>query len=150
MHHLEHFLIQTADLNGTRDWYVEILGMREGPHPDFSFPVVWLYVGEEPVLHLCEGGAGVSDNRKEYLGQQSEATHGSGVVDHVAFRATDLEGTLADLSAKGIEYNTRQVNDQGLFQVFLMDPNGVKVELNFDDAEAAGIDAAVKATELPN
>ena len=75
---------------------------------------------------------------------------GSGVVDHVAFRATDLEGTLSDLSAKGIEYNTRQVNDQGLFQVFLMDPNGVKVELNFDNAEAAGIDAAVKATDLPH
>ena len=143
-------MIQTADLEGTRDWYVENLGMREGPHPDFSFPVVWLYVGEEPVLHLCEGGAGVSDNRKEYLGQQSEATHGSGVVDHVAFRATDLEGTLSDLSTKGIEYNTRQVNDQGLFQVFLMDPNGVKVELNFDNAEAAGIDAAVKATDLPH
>ena len=39
LHHLEHFLIQTADMAATRDWYVEVLGLTEGEHPDFKFPV---------------------------------------------------------------------------------------------------------------
>ncbi len=137
--HLQHFLIQTADLRATARWYSDVLGMREGPHPDFGFPVVWLYLGDNDVLHLTEGGAAVSSNRMEYLGQQSTSTQGTGVVDHVAFRADGLKDMLEGLKAKGVEFTTRQVNDQGLFQIFLFDPNGVKIELNFENSEAAGI-----------
>lgn len=146
--HLEHFLIQTEDLDGTRDWYVEVLGMVSGPHPDFKFPVHWLYVGDEPVLHITGGGGAVSENRKKYLGQQSTVSKGSGVVDHVAFRATGLPEMMAHLDSKGIEYTRRQVDDQGLFQLFLMDPNDVKVELNFASEEASGIKADIMASEL--
>lgn len=146
--HLEHFLIQTEDLDGTRDWYVDVLGMVAGPHPDFKFPVHWLYIGDEPVLHITAGGAAVSENRKEYLGQQSTATSGSGVVDHVAFRATGLKEMMKHLDSKGIAYTRRQVDDQGLFQLFLMDPNDVKVELNFAAEEAADIKADVMASDL--
>jgi len=146
--HLEHFLIQTEDLDVTVDWYVDVLGMEEGPHPDFKMPVRWLYLGEEPVLHLTVGGENVSENRKKYLGQQSTAIKGSGVVDHVAFRATGLTEMMNRLDDKGIEYTKRQVDDQGLFQLFLIDPNEVKVELNFAAAEAVDIKADVMATEL--
>jgi len=148
--HLEHFLIQTADLQATRDWYVRVLGMKEGWHPDFKFPVVWLYIGEKDVLHLTEGGANVSENRKKYLGQQSTDVHGSGVVDHVAFRAMGLPGMLAHLEREGIEFTRRMVSDQGLYQLFLHDPNGVKIELNFDNGEALqhGIKPELKASEL--
>jgi catechol 2,3-dioxygenase-like lactoylglutathione lyase family enzyme len=90
LQHLQHFLIQTEDLEKTKDWYVDVLGMRVGPHPDFKFPVYWLYLGDNDVLHVTQGGAKVSENRVRYLGQESTATVGSGVVDHVAFRATGL------------------------------------------------------------
>lgn len=146
--HLEHYLIQTTDMDATRDWYVDVLGMTVGPAPDFKFPVCWLYVGDIPVLHLTTGGKDVGENRKKYLGQQSTDTHGSGVIDHIAFRATGLAETMEQLDGKGIEYTRRQVDDQGLFQLFLLDPNGVKVELNFEAAEAADIKADVMATEL--
>jgi len=66
---IDHYLLQTTDLAATRDWYVKVLGMREGPHPDFKFPVVWLYLGDKDVLHVSEGGARVSENRRRYLGQ---------------------------------------------------------------------------------
>ena len=145
--HLEHYLIQAADLEATKDWYVRVLGMRSGPHPDFGFPVHWLYIGERDVLHLTQGGAGVSANRLRYLGQDSEATRGSGVIDHVAFRATGLAETIAHLEREGVPFNERQVDDQGLYQLFLTDPNGVKVELNFAAAEAAGRRAAVMASD---
>src|ERR1700733_2565291 len=103
LQHLEHFLIQTADLEKTKAWYVDVLGMRVGPHPDFKFPVYWLYLGDTDVLHITEGGTAVSENRKQYLGQQSTVTQGSGVVDHVAFRATGLLDMIARLDKKGVD-----------------------------------------------
>jgi catechol 2,3-dioxygenase-like lactoylglutathione lyase family enzyme len=147
--HLEHFLIQTADIKATRDWYVDVLGFREGPHPDFKFPVVWLYLGDKDVVHLTEGGKSVSANRKAYLGQQSEATQGSGVIDHMAFRCTGLRGMMEHLRDRQVEFHQRMVSDQGLFQLFLFDPNGVKVELNFSNAEAQGIAPELMASALP-
>jgi catechol 2,3-dioxygenase-like lactoylglutathione lyase family enzyme len=148
--HIEHFLIQTADIEGTRDWYVRVLGMRVGPSPDFRFPVCWLYLGERDVLHLTQGGAGTSDNRRKYLGQESEAVKGSGVVDHVAFRCTGLAEMLERLARLDIPFKQRMVNDQGLYQLFLIDPNGVKIELNFSNAEAKGIKPELMAAELPS
>lgn len=147
--HLEHFLIQTDDIERTCDWYVRVLGFRIGPSPDFRFPVKWLYLGEQDVIHVCEGGAGVSEARKRYLGQQSQEVRGSGAIDHVAFRCSGLEAMLARLEATGVEFNERQVDDQALYQLFLFDPNGIKVELNFAAQEAAGRRAAVTAADLP-
>lgn len=148
LHHLEHFLIQCADIEATRDWYVKVLGLREGPHPDFKFPVCWLYIGETDVIHITEGGKDVSANRMTYLGQQSQALQGSGVIDHMAFRCTALKDTIAHLDALGVHYTKRRVDDQGLFQLFVIDPNGVKIELNFASAEARDVPAEVMASQL--
>ena len=147
--HIEHFLLQTADMEKTREWYVNVLGMRVGPNPDFKFPVFWLYLGDKDVVHVTEGGAKVSDNRKRYVGQESQATAGSGAVDHIAFRATGLREMIAHLRARDVDFKQRQVDDQGLYQLFMFDPNGVKIELNYSNAEAAGLRAEVKASELP-
>jgi catechol 2,3-dioxygenase-like lactoylglutathione lyase family enzyme len=138
LQHLQHFLVQTEDLEATKDWYVKVLGLTVGPHPGFDFPVYWLYLGGKDVLHLTAGGKDASANRMAYLGQQSEATHGSGVVDHVAFHATGLADMIAHLEANGIAFSRRQVSDQDLVQLFLIDPNGLKVELNFPADEATG------------
>lgn len=146
--HIEHFLIQTDDIAATRDWYVRVLGMREGPHPDFKFPVCWLYLGDTDILHLTEGGANVSENRKRYLGQQSAEVRGSGAIDHVAFRCTGLRDMIEHLKRQHVQFTQRQVNDQGLYQLFLLDPNGVKIELNFANAEAAGMSPELMASEL--
>jgi hypothetical protein len=129
---------------------VRVLGLRVGPAPDFKFPVYWLYVGDRDVLHLTQGGANVSENRLKYLGQQSHATAGSGVIDHLAFRATGLEQMIAHLQRNGIEFKERQVDDQGLYQLFLIDPNGVKIELNFAAAEARGRKPEITASALPS
>jgi len=147
--HIEHFLLQTADMEKTREWYVNVLGMRVGPNPDFKFPVFWLYLGDRDVVHVTEGGAAVSENRKRYVGQESQATSGSGAVDHIAFRATGLRQMIAHLEALGVEFKQRQVDDQGLYQLFMFDPNGVKIELNYPSAEAVGLRAEVTASELP-
>ena len=147
--HIEHFLLQTADMQKTREWYVNVLGMRVGPSPDFKFPVFWLYLGDKDVVHVTEGGGKVSENRKRYVGQESQATAGSGAIDHLAFRATGLREMMAHLTSLGVDFKQRQVDDQGLYQLFMFDPNGVKIELNYASTEAEGLRAAVMASELP-
>jgi catechol 2,3-dioxygenase-like lactoylglutathione lyase family enzyme len=146
--YMEHFLLQTEDIEATKDWYVKVLGFRVGPAPDFKFPVYWLYLGDRDVLHITTGGANVSENRKKYVGQDSQATSGSGVIDHVAFRATGLTEMIDHLKTNNVEFKERQVNDQGLYQLFLHDPNGVKVELNFANSEVQGRKPQLMATEL--
>ena len=148
--HLEHFLIQVADVEATCDWYEEVVGLKRGYTPDFKFPVQWLYAGDRDVLHVTQGGREVSDIRRRYLGQQSEAVTGTGVIDHVAFRATGLKETLERLRSLGVPFKERMVSDQGLYQLFLFDPNQVKVELNFSNAEAVrdGIRPELMASEL--
>ena len=127
---------------------MNVLGFTEGAHPDFKFPVCWLYIGATDVIHITEGGKNVSENRKRYLGQQSEALEGTGVIDHVAFRCSGLREMMAHLSSRQVAFSKRQVDDQGLFQLFLMDPNGIKVELNFASAEAAGVEPELMASAL--
>jgi catechol 2,3-dioxygenase-like lactoylglutathione lyase family enzyme len=146
--HIEHFLVQTESIERTRDWYVRVLGLREGPHPDFKFPVCWLYLGDKDVVHITEGGAAVSENRRKYVGQESTATRGSGVVDHIAFRATGLRDMLGHLHSLHIEFSQRMVSDQGLYQLFLFDPNGIKIELNYANAEAQGLTPELLASDL--
>ena len=148
--HIEHFLVQTESIEKTRDWYVRVLGMRVGPNPDFKFPVCWLYLGDKDVVHVTEGGAQVSENRSKYVGQESQATHGTGVLDHIAFRAEGLRGMLEHLRTLGVDFKQRRVNDQGLYQLFMYDPNGIKIELNFSSAEAEGLRPELMASELPS
>jgi len=146
--HLEHALIQTTDMEGTKNWYVDVLGMKVGPHPDFKVPVYWLYIGDTDVLHIAEGGKNVPEARLKYAGQQSTDTYGSGVVDHLAFRCSGLDQMIANLKQRKIAFKERQVDNQGLYQLFLIDPNGVKIELNFPAAEAKGRRAEIMGTDL--
>jgi len=70
------------------------------------------------------------------------------VIDHIGFRTTGLHEMIDHLKKNNIEFKERQVDDQGLYQLFLFDPNGVKIELNFANAEAKGRTPQLKASEL--
>ncbi len=149
-HHFQHFLIQTTNIPTTVAWWEQVMGMEQGPHPDFGFPVVWLYLEGRDVLHITPGAGQISAGRDAYLKPESDAVRGTGVLDHVAFHATELPVMLANLQARGISYTSRQSHDGGLFQVFMLDPNGVRVELNFPGEEATrhGIAPQLRATDL--
>ena len=60
-----------------------------------------------------------------------------GVIDHMAFTGFDLAGTVANLKARSIDYELRRLPDYGTWQLFFDDPNGAKVELDFDKDERA-------------
>ena len=92
--HIEHFLVAADDIDTTADWYCRVLGMKEGPHPDFGFPVKWLYLGEQDIVHITQSGKNATGNQKKYLGRTSQDTgSGTGALDHIAFRATGLQRT---------------------------------------------------------
>jgi catechol 2,3-dioxygenase-like lactoylglutathione lyase family enzyme len=134
---MEHILILTPDPDGTRDWWCKILGFREGDHPDFGFPVHWLYIGDQDVIHI--GKANYSQHQNTYL-SNVEARGGvrdTGAIDHVCFNCEGIEDFVSRLETGGVEFKERQANDGDLFQLFFRDPiNGIKVELNFAAAEA--------------
>ena len=130
--HIEHILVAADDIDATRDWYARVLGMRSGPHPDFGFPVHWMYLGDMDVVHIGPSAKGANARQKEYLGRTSQgASTGTGAIDHIAFRATGLPAMLEHLQNEGIEFTQRRANGQALIQLFFYDPNGIKVELNF-------------------
>src|SRR5687768_1869363 len=147
--HIEHFLVAADDIDATRDWYARVLGMRSGPHPEFSFPVHWMYLGDVDVVHIGPSAKNASENQKKYLGRTSQGGgSGTGAVDHIAFRATGLRQMIQHLKDQKIEFQQRRANGQALYQLFFLDPNGIKIELNFDAAECEGIAPELMASDL--
>jgi 4-hydroxyphenylpyruvate dioxygenase-like putative hemolysin len=51
-------------------------------------------------------------------------------IDHVAFAAAGYNDVAARLEAAGVEAVTNDVPDAEMRQIFLSDPNGVRIELN--------------------
>ena len=133
---LDHCSIRTVKLDETRDFYVDLLGMVDGDRPDFDFPGNWLYVDGKPVVHLVGVDPEDPSGLIEYLGGDIDAatldgSGGSGAFDHVAFRAKDPEKLMARLEKQGVRFRERKVPDLNLFQIFIEDPNGITVELNY-------------------
>ncbi|HEV8106814.1 MAG TPA: VOC family protein [Burkholderiales bacterium] len=149
--HIEHFLVAADDIDATRDWYARVLGMHPGPHPDFGFPVHWMYLGEVDVVHIGPSARAASENQKKYLGRtsgRSATGEGTGAIDHIAFRATGLRAMMDHLEKEKIAFSRRRANGQALFQLFFYDPNGIKIELNYDAAEADGVEAELVASDF--
>ena len=120
---MNHFTVLAKDLDATKAFYMGILGLSEGFRPDLGFPGAWLYCGKEAVLHIIAGRELPADPR--------------GVLDHMAFSAHDLRGTTAKLKSSGIAYDLRRQNESGTWQLFCFDPNGARVELDFEASETA-------------
>jgi catechol 2,3-dioxygenase-like lactoylglutathione lyase family enzyme len=129
---LDHFSIRTTDVDATRDFFVRALGMTSGERPPFKFPGAWLYCGDKDVIHIIGIDPDDKSGLVEYLGDRNEeALSGTGAVDHLAFMAEDIEAMRSKLKAEGIETREREVPLLGVRQIFLEDPNGVTIELNF-------------------
>ena len=147
--HIEHFLVAADDIDTTRDWYARVLGMKSGPHPDFGFPVHWMYIGDVDVVHIGPSAKQAGEIQRKYLGRTSQQPEeGTGAIDHIAFRATGLRAMLEHLKRDRVPFTQRRANGQALFQLFLYDPNGIKIELNYAAEEAEGIAPELMASEL--
>jgi catechol 2,3-dioxygenase-like lactoylglutathione lyase family enzyme len=120
-HAMNHFTILAENLDQTRDFYRDLLGLEEGYRPAMGFPGAWLYAGEQAVLHVVV---------RNPLPQPR-----AGVLDHMAFSAIDLAGTVRKLEQKGVRYQLGRQVETGAWQLFFHDPNGARVELDFAATE---------------
>jgi catechol 2,3-dioxygenase-like lactoylglutathione lyase family enzyme len=115
---LDHINIRTADLAATKALFVGVLGLTEGWRPPFPFPGAWLYAGDKGVVHLVE------------VGQAAAASEGSS-LDHFAFEISDYEAALQRVKATGLSFRESPTPGTSVRQIFVRDPNGVTIELNW-------------------
>jgi len=114
---LDHINIETTDLGKSIRFYSELLGLKIGSRPAFDVDGAWLYARGEPIIHLVV---------------RNEVSDGpTGAINHVALRARGREEYQRRLDAMGIEYRVVVVPDLNVIQLFIVDPNQVRLELNF-------------------
>jgi catechol 2,3-dioxygenase-like lactoylglutathione lyase family enzyme len=120
---MNHFTILAEDERATLDFYVGLLGLRVGDRPDLGFPGAWLYgEGPQALLHVIFG--------------RSLPEPRAGVIDHMAFSASGLKAVKTRFDTAGLAYDLRRQAGAGTWQLFSYDPNGARVELDFDAAES--------------
>lgn len=119
---LNHFTVIAENEQLTLDFYVGLLGLRVGLRPDLGFAGAWLYgAGPQAVLHMV-------------FDRPMPASR-VGVIDHMAFTCTDLKAVKTRFDERGVKYDLRQQRGAGTWQLFTFDPNGARVELDFDARE---------------
>ena len=103
-----------------KDFYCDIVGLREGFRPSFERFGYWLYIGDRDVVHLItpKEGDGRSSQKSSY--------------DHVAFKTADYENVLKRLQSLNVPFEEKPIPGMTAHQIFLRDPAGNRVELNFD------------------
>jgi catechol 2,3-dioxygenase-like lactoylglutathione lyase family enzyme len=117
---LHHVTIGCApeDLPGLLDFYTTTIGLQQGYRPALRHPGYWLYAGGQAIVHL------------NALLPQSPPERGP--VDHVALMAHGLNATRQLLQEANIPFSETPLKGTSLYQVFVQDPLGLRVELNFD------------------
>lgn len=144
---LNHLSIRTTDLDATRVFYETVLGLTVGPRPPFPFPGLWLYNGDHAspanaMVHVIGIDKNDPEGLKQYLGDRDiSSLHGTGAVDHIALTATGLAAMLAHLKRLGVPCRERSVPVLGLHQLFLDDPCGLVIELNYPASEKMSLDS---------
>jgi catechol 2,3-dioxygenase-like lactoylglutathione lyase family enzyme len=124
---LDHFNIRTRNLADTVHFYEDVLGLEKGPRPNFAFPGAWMYSDGKAVVHLVDISATSEPQKPD-----------SGVVHHVAFASRGFDDMQHRLKAKDMKFEARQVPGGELWQIFVDDPNGVLIELNYEAAKEGG------------
>jgi catechol 2,3-dioxygenase-like lactoylglutathione lyase family enzyme len=126
---LQHVLVLSDDMDATRDWYRDVLGLVVGARPPLPFPGHWLYAGDVPAIHVAQRDSYAAHART--LGSPvSGVADGAGPIDHVAFSARGYEEIVARLERHGVDAIRNTIPEIGVRQLFVRDPNGVQIEIN--------------------
>ena len=120
---LHHLAIKTDDVDATVEFWNNLIGSHSVDRPDFGFPGAWLQFGET-MIHLYGG--------ETALNKEGGHVRGSAAIDHVALSARGFDEMRALFDEKKLPWRQMDISSFHLWQLFLHDPNGVLVELNFD------------------
>src|SRR5258708_19293253 len=95
---LQHYTIEPSDLERTKNFYCDVLGLENGDRPPLDFPGYWLYSGGTATVHLM----GTRKPREGIVVRGTEKKFDdTGRFDHIAFAADDVDGMRNRLQAKG-------------------------------------------------
>ena len=120
---LHHVLVLTDDLEATRSFYCDVLGLEAAERPPLPFPGFWLTLGGGACMHVAERSA------YEAWAAALGLAPAAGPVDHVALRRRGYEELDARLEAAGVEAVRNEVPGE-FRQLYATDPNGLRIELN--------------------
>jgi len=123
---LDHVNVRTTQLDVMVDWYERVLDMRKGDRPNFPFPGAWMYAGDYPVVHLV----GID-------GDPATGSETALKLEHFAFSATGRETFEAKLKDLGETYRIGRVEDFGITQFNVWDPDGNHIHVDFRDGDKA-------------
>jgi catechol 2,3-dioxygenase-like lactoylglutathione lyase family enzyme len=126
---MEHVLLLSDDIDQTCEFYCTVIGLRVGTRPPLEFPGYWLYASDVACLHIAERGAYRAHAARIGLDVPDDPG-GPGPVDHIAFAATDYHEATERLENNGVAAIRNTVPGGGPRQLFIEDPNGVRVEIN--------------------
>ena len=115
---IDHINIGTDRLEETRAFFRDALGLVDGWRPPFAFGGAWMYIGDAAVVHLVDLKTG-------------KRPCDEAALDHFAFAIDDWDGARGRLDAAGVKYRATDVPGAPIKQIFLRDPNGVNIELNY-------------------
>ncbi len=127
--HMQHYMVLAKDLEKTRAFYCDVLGLRVGERPPFRFKGLWIYAGDVACIHVAER-ASYDETSRTAANPADPNNHGSGSVDHIAFAATDFDELVRSFERHGVEYRVTQVPGRPLRQLFVFDPDGIQIEIN--------------------
>lgn len=128
---LDHVNVRSTDPAATASFFAEVLGMRVGPpmgRTEMAGAGGWVYDADNrAVVHI--GGA--DSPYPQDAERPFQPAHGSGAVHHVALSCSDFDETKARLAAKEVCFSESDLSQFGLRQLFVTEPNGILLELNF-------------------
>jgi catechol 2,3-dioxygenase-like lactoylglutathione lyase family enzyme len=119
VHHV-NIRVPADEIPALSRFYSEIVGLKVGTRPPFRSRGVWLYAGEDAVVHLSECRPG------ETLPPATKRKSG---FNHVALDCSGFDAMVARLTAEDIAFHVTDVPLTGQRQIFISDPSGVGVEL---------------------
>jgi catechol 2,3-dioxygenase-like lactoylglutathione lyase family enzyme len=137
VHGLFHIAIKTSDLEATRAFYVDVIGLKDLQRPDFGYPGAWLACpqpGGLGIIHVYAGGPA--------LGPEGNAPSGTAAIDHISLSCSGFRSYIARFKAAGLDWREFIVPGTSLWQLFVYDPSGVQLELTFE--------AAIEGDESPD
>jgi catechol 2,3-dioxygenase-like lactoylglutathione lyase family enzyme len=121
---LDHLLILTDDIDATRDFWCGALGLEVGERPPLEFRGYWLYSQSVPCIHIADRATYTAHSARIGIPASPQP------VDHVAFAGEDYDELIARLERSGVEAARNDPPGAGIRQLFIEDPNGLKIELN--------------------
>ena len=123
---LDHVNVRTTKLPEMAAWYSTVLGLTDGPRPNFPFPGAWLYAGDTAVVHLVA-----------HEGPPSAGSEIDLKLEHFAFTAAGRATFETRLQKAGIEYSTNTLDAIGIVQFNVNDPDGNHIHIDFDVNDTA-------------